>query len=302
MNSIAVLGPGGVGGFLAAALERAGQPVAVVAREETVQVIAREGIAVRSVRLGDFTARPAAAARLDEPVEVLVVATKAGGLEPALERVGAEPELVVPLLNGLDHLTVLRERFGDRAIAGTIRIEADRPAPGQITQTSPFLRVDLASASPQRRPQLEALAATLESAQVPARVLDSEAQVLWGKLVRLNALACTTAAVDRPLGFIRSDPEWSAALAACVAEGVAVARAEGAGMEEPDVLGELRDAHAELGSSMQRDIAAGRPPELEAIPGAVLRAAARHGLDCPTIARLAGAIATRAGVAPPAVG
>ncbi len=59
-------------------------------------------------------------------------------------------------------------------------------------------------------------------------------------------------------------------------------------------------AHATLGSSMQRDIAAGRAPELDAIPGSVLRAAARHGLSCPTIERLVAMIADRAGVPSPA--
>jgi 2-dehydropantoate 2-reductase len=61
----------------------------------------------------------------------------------------------------------------------------------------------------------------------------------------------------------------------------------------------LEFAHDSLGSSMQRDIAAGRPPELDAIPGAILRAAARHDLSCPTIERLVVAIAARAGVPPP---
>src|SRR4051812_25103356 len=58
MLSFAILGPGGVGGFLAAALERAGREVTVVAREATAEVIARHGIRVRSVRLGDFESHP----------------------------------------------------------------------------------------------------------------------------------------------------------------------------------------------------------------------------------------------------
>lgn len=287
--SVAILGPGGVGGFVAAALARAGAPVTVVAREETAAEIAARGVRVRSVRLGDFTARPAAVAALAEPVDALLVATKAGGLDAALARVEAEPGLVVPLLNGLDHMDALRERFA-RVAAGTIRIEADRPAPGEVVQTSPFLRVDLAS---DRGLDLEPLAAALEAAEVPARILDSEAQVLWGKLVRLNALACTTSAYDLPLGPIRDTPELRADLEGAVREGAAVARAEGASVTFEAVMGELLDAHAELGSSMNRDIHAGREPELDQIPGAVLRAAARHGLECPTVARLMARIASR---------
>jgi 2-dehydropantoate 2-reductase len=301
-SSIAVLGPGGVGGLVAAALARAGEPVTVVGRDETVETIAREGIQVRSVRLGDFTARPAAAVvSLDEPVGVLLVAPKATTLGPALERVRAEPELVVPLLNGLEHMSALRERFGDRVAAGVIRVESDRPEPRVVVHTSPFLRVDLASDGETLRPALDALAARLEAAGVPAVVRDSEADVLWRKLVRLNALACTTSAYDLPLGPIRSTPELRAELKGCVVEGTAVARAEGADIDPGAVLAELDEAHAELVSSMRRDIAAGREPELDAIAGAVLRAGARHGLECPTIARLAARIAERAGMEPPAV-
>jgi 2-dehydropantoate 2-reductase len=302
--TIAVLGPGGVGGFLAAALTRAGEPVTVVAREATAETIAADGIDVSSVRLGDFTAHPDAVATLARPVDVLIVATKAGGLSAALERIAAAPGLVVPLLNGLDHIRALRERFGDESVAaGTIRIEADRqnrPPPTRITQTSPFLRVDLAADDKALHPRLHALAAALQSAEVPARIGESEAQILWGKLVRLNALACTTSAIDKPIGFIRSDPEWRATLTACIAEGAAVANADGASIDPADPLQELDDAHAELGSSMQRDIAAGREPELDAIPGAVIRAGQRHGIPTPTITRLATEIAARAGVASPA--
>lgn len=302
MDSIAILGPGGVGGFLAAALTRAGEAVTVVARTPTAQHIARHGIVVESRRLGEFVARPRSESLLSEPVGALVVATKAVGLEQALDRIEAAPELVVPLLNGLDHMEVLRRRFGpDRVAAGTIRIEADRPHPGRVIQTSPFLRIDLASERPELLSALGLLAETLEGAQVPAQVCPSEAQILWSKLVRLNALALTTSAVDRPVGFVRSDPEWRASLQACIEEAAAVAQADGAEIDPAARLAELDDAHPELGSSMQRDIAAGREPELDAIAGSVLRAAQRHEIDCPTIGRLTIRVAGRAGIAPPAV-
>jgi len=299
LPTAAVLGPGGVGAFLAAALARAGTPVTVVAREATAAAIARDGIAVQSVRLGDFTARPAAVPALVEPVGVLFVATKAGGLDAALDRVHAEPELVVPLLNGLDHLALLRGRFGDRAVAATIRIESHRTGPREVRQSSPFLRVELAADDPVLRPRLDRVAALLETAEVPARVGESEAQVMWAKLARLNALACTTSAYDLPLGAIRTDPERRAVLEDVVRETVAVAAAEGASLDASTALAELDEAHPELGSSMQRDIAAGIRPELDAIPGSVLRAADRHGLRCPAVEVLVARIAERAGVPPP---
>lgn len=298
--SIAILGPGGVGGLLAGALARAGERVTVVARETTAATIARDGVVVESVVLGDFTARPAATARLDEPVDVLIVATKAAALEDALARVAGEPSLVVPLLNGFDHLGLLRERFGARVAAGTIRVQADRPAPGRVVHTSSFLIAELAADDPALRPALDELAALLDDAGVTTRVREGEAQIMWGKLVRLNALACTTAAHDVTFGAIREDPALWRELEGCVEEGVAVARAEGADVDPAVVFGEFEVIHAGFGTSLQRDVAAGREPELDAIAGAVLRAGARHGISCPTVAALAARIAERAGVPVPA--
>lgn len=294
-NMIAVLGPGGVGGFLAAALARDGQQVTVLARESTAEKIRGDGIEVRSVLLGDFVAHPDALSRLERSVDTLIVATKASGLTDALQRVHTDPELVVPLLNGLDHMDALRERFGaERVAAGSIRIEADRPQPAKVVQTGRFLRIDLAADQATPSERLPGLGATLEHAGIPTRIERSEAQALWSKLVRLNALACTTSVSDRPIGFIRADPAWRAELEGCIREAVAVAAAEGARIGAQESIAELDGAHAELGSSMQRDLRAGREPELDAIPGAVLRAGARHGIACPTIAALAAEIARRA--------
>jgi 2-dehydropantoate 2-reductase len=293
VSKVAVLGPGGVGGFIAAALTRVGEEVVVVAREPTAERIRREGIAVSSVVLGDFTAHPAAAARLEQPADVLLVATKTTGLEQALARIGVEPALVVPLLNGIEHLHTLRERFGtDRVVAGVIRIDSDRPEPGRVVQRSPSVRIDLASGED---PRISSLARSLKDAGLQVRTGDTEVQVMWSKLMRLTALALTTSAADETIGHIRTDPRWRSALEGCIRETAAVAQAEGAELDPRETLNELEQAHAELGSSMRRDIAAGREPELDAIAGAVIRAGERHGLDCPTITWLRDRVAARSG-------
>ena len=283
---IAVLGPGGVGGLVAATLARAGEDVLVVAREETSSVIAARGLRVRSVVLGEFEARPRVAPVLAEPADILVVATKATGLEAALTRVQTPPALVIPLLNGIEHVAILRDRFGvDAVCAGVIRVESDRPEPGVVEQTSPFR-----SASTSRRPLPPVLEAARQIgvAGIPTIVGEDEATVMWSKLVRLNALALSTSAYDLPLGAVRDDPALAAELEGCVVETAAVAVASGATVDAADTLRELAEAHAGLGSSMRRDIAAGREPELDAIPGAVVRAGERAGVEVPTVRRLLG--------------
>ena len=168
---------------------------------------------------------------------------------------------MLPLLNGLDHLAVLRERFGagTTVLAGTIRVEADRPEPGVVVHTSPFLLVEMARTIWGRARASRTWPSCSKTPGYRRGWGDSEAQVMWSKLVRLNALACTTSAYDKLLGEIRSTPELRAALVGAIEEGCAAAQAEGATDVDPaKALGELEQAHATLGSSMQRDIAAGR--------------------------------------------
>jgi 2-dehydropantoate 2-reductase len=297
---IAVLGPGGVGGLLAGTLERVGEDVTVIARESTAELIAEDGLRVGSVKLGEFIERPRTATLLDDDVDALIIATKAAGLQAALERIAVSPPIVLPLLNGLDHIALLRERFApETVLAGTIRVEADRPQPGVVVHTSPFLLVEMASRYESARPAMDALVAALNGAGVSARAdrpvsERAEAQVMWSKLVRLNALACTTSAYDKLLGEIRSTPALRADLVGAIEESCAAGQAEGADNVNPHkAIDELEQAHETLGSSMQRDIAARREPEIDAIPGAVLRAAVRHGLKCPTIERLVAMILAR---------
>lgn len=287
---IAVLGAGGVGGFLAAALTRAGHDVIVIARDATVAAVERDGLTVSSTVLGELHERPRAATALHEDVDALIVTVKATGLREALGNIHTDPPLVVPQLNGIDHLTVLRERFGEAVVAAAIRIEATRTAPTTIEHTSPFLLVDLAGAP-------EEFVAALGAAGIPTRTSESEMQVMWTKLVRLNALALTTTAFDAPLGAIREDPDRRAALIAVARETAAAGNAEGATLDPGIAEAELLiHAHAGLRSSMSRDVEAGREPELDAIAGSVLRAAARHHVDVPTVASLTALIARRAGV------
>ncbi len=298
--SIAVLGPGGVGGFVAAALGHAGEDVTVIARDSSAELIRRDGIYVRSAVLGDFSAQPLVATGLAKAVDVLFVATKADGLNGALERVRTTPALVVPLLNGLDHVALLRARFGaERVAAASIRIESERIAPGRIAQTSPQVRIELAADDPTPAAQLPAIAKLLERAGIPTVIGSSEKQVLWSKLVRLNALSATTSAFEEPIGTIRRDSAQRAALVGCIEEGAAVANADSAEIDPGATLAELDRAHASLRSSMQKDIAAGRVPELDSIQGAVLRAAVRLGVPCPTITQLTERIARRAGIPAP---
>ena len=284
---IAVLGPGGVGGLLGALLARQGNSVVVLGSESTTRAIAAHGLRVESSRFGDFNVNVQSAVRLDDPVDACLITVKSTQLEDALERVspGAVGQaLMVPFLNGIDHVDVIRLAFPASATAAaTIRVEAARAAPGLIRQTSPFATVEVA-AEPSTRDQVQALADQLSGAGLDVRVRDDETAMLWDKLVFLAPLALLTTHERANVGEIRTRRRADAL--AVISEVAAVAQAEGAAVDPAAVIRLLDSVPATMESSMQRDQAAGLPLELDAIGGAVVRRAAKLGVAVPVTARL----------------
>jgi 2-dehydropantoate 2-reductase len=279
----AILGAGGIGGLLGAALAQAGGDVVLLMRPEA---LARYGgrLAVESAVLGDFEVDVPAAPGLDRSVDAVWVTTKAMQLEASLalappERVGGA--VVIPLLNGIDHVGLLRARYRN-VVAGAIRVESERLATSRFRQSSPFVRVELAGAEP--------IAAELQAAGISCRVRADELSLLWDKLAFLAPVALATTALEAPFGAVRDDQRYRG----CQDEVLAVARAEGALVDEEALAALQEVVPAGMRSSMQRDVAAGRPPELDAIAGPILRGGPRHEIAVPNTDQLARLVAARA--------
>lgn len=291
---VAVLGPGGVGGLLAGLLARAGAVVTCLAGAETAARLNDRGLRIESDRFGSFTAPVRAAERLTEPVDVCLVTVKATQLDAALPRLPAEllrDTMLVPLLNGAEHVALLRERYPDAAVvAATIRVESTRVAPAQVRHDSPFASIELA-AGDDLAARARRFATQLEEVGLDVRVTDDEAGALWGKLNFLAPLALLTTHEQAPAGVVRDRRRDE--LIAAIAEVAAVARAEGASADEQGVLQFFDGVPEGMQSSMQRDASAGRPMELDAIGGAVVRTAARHGIQVPVTARLVDELGAR---------
>jgi 2-dehydropantoate 2-reductase len=284
----AILGAGGVGLLVGGALAQAGRSVLLIMRRESL-VEYPGGIHVESVVLGEFDVDVPASARLDRPVDVLWVTVKATQLDEALSVAApavAPDAVVVPLMNGVDHVDRLRAVFGEAVVAGAIRVESERVEPGHVVQASPFASLDLGP-PPALRERAEAIAAELYAAGLPCTVRDSEAEVLWGKMALLAPFALATSCLGQPIGVARHDPEVHALMCAAVGEVCAVAGREGAQLDAEVYTRALMGMPDDMRSSMQKDIAAGRPPELDAIAGAVLRRSRRHGIGAPAIEAMA---------------
>ncbi|GGW75064.1 2-dehydropantoate 2-reductase [Streptomyces albaduncus] len=285
--TVAVLGPGGVGGLLAALLSRAGHRVICLAGDETATVLRENGLQVRSGRFGDFTARVEADTELREPVDACLITVKHTALDASLGRVPAAvlgDGLVVPFLNGVEHPAALRLRYRpDRVAPAVIRVESTRVAPGVIEHGSPFAEIDL-TGDPVPRGRLDTLAAALDDAGPDAGVLDDETTALWAKMSFLAPLALLTTRYGLSLGDVRTTHRDE--LTALVTETAAISRACGGPGGPAQALARYDAFPPGMKSSMQRDAEAGRALELDAIGGALLRAAEHHGVPAPVTARV----------------
>jgi 2-dehydropantoate 2-reductase len=276
----AILGAGGVGGLMGAALAKCGEDVTMIVRAESLKNYPAE-LSLEST-FGSFAVPVGLAAEVAQPYDVLWVTVKATQLDAALRSVVVKPEAIgaiVPLLNGIDHVALLRSRFGhDRVVPGSISVEAERVAPGKIVHRSGLARLNISAIGESRlSSSMEKLVQFGFACQFSA----DEMKILWTKLAFLGPYALTTTAAGMDAGEVRADSVWRNRLETCIREACAVATASGTPLDPEGFVQFLSKLDPGMRSSMQKDVAAGNPPELDAIAGPILRGAEKYGLQVP---------------------
>jgi len=281
----AILGAGGVGGLMGAALANSGESVTVVLRPEALKGYPAE-LSLESP-LGSFSIPVERASNVARPFDVLWITVKATQLDSALRSVVVNPEdfgAVVPLLNGIDHVALLRARFGhDRVVPATIAVEAERVAPGKIIHRGAAARLTVSSIGESR------LAPTLDKLRqfgFTCQFGSDEMKILWSKIAFLAPYALTTTASGMTSGEVIRDPEWRRRLEAGIREACAVSTASGTPLDATAFIQFFDKTPPGGRSSMQKDAAAGNPLELDAIAGPILRGAQERGLDVPVTREL----------------
>ncbi len=288
----AILGAGGVGGLIGACVAKSGAPVTMVVRPESLAQYPQQ-LQLESP-FGNFSVPVSRAAEVP-PTDVLWITVKATQLDAALRTI-TNPDSVgkiVPLLNGIDHIALLRQKYGaDKLIPATIAVETERVAPGHIIHRSSFARLNVASAG---RNTLSATIEALQKFGFECRFVDDEITLMWSKLVFLAAFALSTTAADKNTGEILADPEWRQLGLSVIREASAVAVAEGAKIDAEQVIAGVLKMPGNMRSSMQKDVEQGNTPELDAIAGPILRGARKHRIAVPATAKLVADVEKRSG-------
>lgn len=279
-----------MGGLIGACLAHAGESVTLVVRPETVSQHPKQ-IQLASP-FGNFTVAVEVAAEVPA-ADVLWITVKATQFEAALGAIKNPDSVrgIVPLLNGIDHVALLRAKYGaERVIPATVAVETERASPGHIVQRSPFARLNVLSAG---RTLLAETLDQLSKIGFACRFIDDEPTLMWGKLVFLAPFALSTTAANKTVGEILADPQWRSLAEACVREACAVAAAEGAKVDADAILTAVKAMPAGMRSSMQKDVDQHKTPELDAIAGPILRGARKHGIDVPATKKLVAEVKKR---------
>jgi len=283
---ILILGAGGIGGYFGTRLIQAGADVTFLLRDKRKQLIDRGGLQVDTPQ-GRFSVQPrtATATTVRPDYDLIVLSPKAYDLDDALASLaGADSRgLLLPFLNGVDHLRMLDARYGRaRVLGGVAHIAATLTPEGVVRQLSEMHRLTVGPREATQESLARDFAALGARAGFDSVYSEDIEQVLWTKWVFLATLAGMTTACRGTVGEIVATAEGEALTRQMYAESCAVAQAAGHGVrtkEQGKALAMLTQQGSTFTASMLRDLLAGQRTEHEHILGDMVRRGQAAGLS-----------------------
>lgn len=289
---VAVIGAGGVGAYFGGRLAQSGVDTTFLVRGRTLEALRKSGLRVDSVK-GDFVL-PKPRATDDPgavpPVDVVLVATKAWQVREAGEaarRMLAPGGVVVPLQNGIDAPDVLAEVVGSDHVAGGLcAIVSFIVEPGHVRHAGADPMIMFGELDGRESGRLLALRDAFRAAGITADVPQDIRRSMWTKLLFIAVMSGMGALTRVPVGAWRTTSESRRLAEGVLREIIAVAGAQGVSLADdavPATMARYDGLPPESTSSLQRDMAAGRPSELDAQLGAIVRLARAGGVATPLL-------------------
>ena len=290
---VAVIGIGGVGGYLAGVMGKNLPELTIVARGARGEYMKEHGLTLHSDYKGEITVHPKVVTQAAdlEPQDVIFVCVKNYSLEKVcegLKNVVTKDTIIVPVMNGVDPGDRIRAMLpGIRVVDSLIYIVAFSNPDYTSTQKQNFanLRIGIMNPNEEEKKAVETVAKVLAEGDVDAIVAEDIQCEIWRKYILNCAYNVSTARYNCPIGPIREDSAKAADYEALVNEAAAVGLAQGVHLlqEHIDhVIWRFYYDHAyNASSSFQRDVAAGRITEIETFSGYIVKTAEKLGVDVP---------------------
>ncbi|MEZ5650041.1 MAG: 2-dehydropantoate 2-reductase [Burkholderiaceae bacterium] len=288
---ILVYGVGGVGGYFGGRLAEAGHDVTFVARGATLQAMQDEGLRVDSIN-GDFRIDPVQVT--DDPrtvgeVETILVCVKAWQVSEvarAIKPIVTPQTAVVPMQNGIEAPDRLIEVLGrEPVLGGLCGVHAAIRVPGYIVHDGAQPRVSFGELDDSRSERVDRLLAAFQQAHgLRADIPDNIQSAMWAKFLMITAFSGIGSITRVPIGEFRREGGSRQLMVAVMEEIASLARARGVPLPQDIVASTMAGFDKVMPTStasMQRDMMAGRPSELDAQTGAVVRIGRELGIATP---------------------
>ncbi len=294
---IAILGSGAVGGYYGALLARSGHDVTFIARGAHLEAIRKHGLQIRGP-LGEFAVKSPAESDTNRvgPVEFALVSVKTydnGSALPLLRPLVADATTVLTVQNGVDSAAQVAEVVGEpRTLGGTTYIATVIESPGVIVQTGTHRRVvfgEVFGKLPRLSERVERLRDAMVSADIQAEAVPDGRVPIWEKFVFLASVAGFAGASRLAIGPIWSDPIARTQFLEACREIERVARAEDipiAADVVDRISGYVESIPGTMRASLLADLSRGKPIEVEALQGTVVRRGERLGVPTPVMKTL----------------
>lgn len=288
----AVLGAGGVGAYLGARLAKAGHPVALIARGAHAEALRQHGIQVQPTQQSAWVAHPTLVTDTPAQVgvcDVVITASKNYHLDELLGQ--AQPMIgprtvILTMQNGIAAYQQVAAMYrAAQTLAGLIYCELSVESPGVIRSGIEPVRITYGPLAPHPiTPIAQALTHALSEAGMQSTLVADGRAAVWSKAIFVAAMSAVTTLTQAPLGPMMADDEVVAVLTAALTEARQVAEADGVHFDSDPVASALamaRSMPATARSSMARDVANGRPTEVESLNGAVVAKGRALGVATP---------------------
>lgn len=287
---ILVVGAGATGGYFGGRLAQAGRDVTFLVRPGRAAQLREKGLVLLSPH-GDVTLQPklAGADGIEGPFDAVLLTVKAFGLDQALAdiRPAIGPDtMIMPVLNGMRHLDVIRAAYGEALIGGVCKVSTTIDPEGRIRQLALFQELAYGELDGRPSERTKRLDGALQGAGFTARLTQEIGRELWEKWTLLATMGGICCLMRGTVGEIEAAAGGRGFVLRFLAEVVKVVEtdgiAPGAAFLET-ITKQLTQKGSPMASSMYRDLLAGLPVEADQIVGDLEARARRHGLDTPLL-------------------
>ena len=288
---ILVLGAGGIGGYFGGRLVEKGEDVTFLVREKRKKKLEQTGLRIKSVH-GDFVCQPQLITASESPTafDVVLFSTKSYHLWQAIEDVKpfvGENTVIIPLLNGIAHVTELQREFGkERVIGGLCFIETTLNEAGEIVQTSPVHRLLFGEFNGQDSERVEQIANIFSGTKASIKLSNQIEKEMWHKYLFITAMSGMTTLMRSPVGPIVESEGGMNFIHSLLEEAAHIMRRHEAPINDTIInqhLETMSKQTYQMKSSMQRDMEKGLPTEGDHIQGYLLQLAEKYQVATPLL-------------------